>query len=92
MSAYVGTAEAATELVKRETRGEKNDPNLPYLLGEMEAQLVTAQLALKDMVAITNNYDFEAVIETANAVLIRKTSRSLATTTRILLIACSSLK
>lgn len=73
MSAYVGAAEAAAELVKRETRGQKNDPNLPYLLGEMEAQLVMAQLAMKDMIAIANDYDLEPVIETANAVLIRKT-------------------
>jgi hypothetical protein len=36
-----------------------DDDSLPYLLGEMEVQLVTAQLALKDMVATANNYDFE---------------------------------
>ncbi len=73
MSVYVGAAEAAAGLAKGEARRHKNDPHLPYLLGEMENQLVTAQLALKDMVATANDYDFEPTVETANRVLVRKT-------------------
>ncbi len=73
MSAYVGTAEAAAEIAKREARKRQGDPDLPYLLGEMETLLVTAQLALGDMIVTTNDYDFEPTTENASKALVRKT-------------------
>ncbi len=43
------------------------------LLGELTNLLTTAQLAVDSMVAITNDWDFEALPETANEILVRKT-------------------
>ncbi|MGH3910747.1 MAG: acyl-CoA dehydrogenase family protein [Pseudonocardiaceae bacterium] len=76
MSVYAGIAEAASDLAlgfarKKTERGL--DPNLPYLLGEMDNILVTAQLAVQGMVDLCDDYAFEPAIQTANAVLIRKT-------------------
>ena len=45
----------------------------PYLLGEMENALVTAQMAHRETIGLANNYDFAPTIEGANATLIRKT-------------------
>ena len=39
----------------------------------MTNSLVTSQMALREMVAIANNYGFEPVDATANAIFIRKT-------------------
>ena len=73
MSVYVGIAEAAAKLTQQQVQRKKHDPHLPYLLGEMENQLVTAQMALREMIEITDNYAFAAVNETASAILVRKT-------------------
>lgn len=55
-AAYLGVAEAAREAAIDMTRRKKNiatdDANLPYVLGEMENQLVTAQLAFASMVTL----------------------------------------
>lgn len=76
MSVYAGVAEAASDLAlgiarKKSERGL--DPHLPYLLGEMDNTLVTAQLAVQGMVDLCDDYAFEPTVQTANAVLIRKT-------------------
>ena len=76
MSVYAGIAEAASDLArglacKKNKRGF--DPHLPYLLGEMDNRLVTAQLAVQGMVDICDDFAFEPTVHTANAVLIRKT-------------------
>jgi alkylation response protein AidB-like acyl-CoA dehydrogenase len=76
MSVYAGIAEAASDLAlglarKKNKRGL--DPHLPYLLGEMDNTLVTAQLAVQGMVNICDDYAFEPTVHTANTVLIRKT-------------------
>jgi alkylation response protein AidB-like acyl-CoA dehydrogenase len=73
ISVYVGVAEAARGLACREALKKRHDPHVPYLVGEMENTLVTAQMALREMVAIAANYDFAPAQETANAILIRKT-------------------
>ncbi len=49
------------------------DPAAPFFLGELSNILTTAQLAADDMVRIANDYDFDPSIETANAILVRKT-------------------
>ena len=59
MSAYVGIAERAAEIALDLTRGQqKTKPHLPYLAGEMNNALVNAKVVLKDMISITNNYNF----------------------------------
>ena len=73
MSVYVGVAEAAHALALERVAQKRDDPQTPYLLGEMTNALVTAQMALEDMIAITANYDFALVDETANHIFIRKT-------------------
>src|SRR5258706_6298372 len=72
-SAYVGLAETAAALAKEGARKRPKDPHLPYLIGEMENALVTAQMALREMIAAANNYDFAPELERANGTLIRKT-------------------
>jgi alkylation response protein AidB-like acyl-CoA dehydrogenase len=76
MSVYAGLAEAASNMAlgiarKKSERGL--DPNLPYLLGEMENTLVTAQLAVQNLVDLCNDYAFEPTVATADAVMVRKT-------------------
>jgi alkylation response protein AidB-like acyl-CoA dehydrogenase len=76
LSVYVGVAEAATDLARGIARKKSRnglDPNLPYLLGEMDNALVTSQLAVQGMVDLCDDYAFEPTVQTANAVLIRKT-------------------
>ena len=76
LSVYVGVAEAAATLaqgIARKKSRDRLDPNLPYLLGELDNALVTAQLAVQGMVEVCDDYAFEPTVQTANAVLIRKT-------------------
>lgn len=74
MSVYVGIAEAAATLATGiASKKSQLDPNLPYLLGEMNTMLVTAQLAVQNMVDLCDDYGFEPTVHTANAVLTRKT-------------------
>jgi alkylation response protein AidB-like acyl-CoA dehydrogenase len=73
MAVYVGVAEAAYALALERVAQKRDDPQTPYLIGEMTNALVTAQMALEGMIAIAANYDFELVDETANGIFIRKT-------------------
>ncbi len=76
LSVYVGVAEAASDLARDIARKKSQgrlDPNLPYLLGEMTNALVTAQVAIQDMVDLCDDYTFEPTVQVANAVLVRKT-------------------
>jgi alkylation response protein AidB-like acyl-CoA dehydrogenase len=49
-AAYLGTAEAARDLALKLAQRKKSDGLLPVLVGEMENQLVTAQLAHASLV------------------------------------------
>ena len=73
MAVYVGIAEAAYDLALEQVAQKRDDPQTPYLIGEMTNALVTSQMALEGMFAIAANYDFALVDETANAIFIRKT-------------------
>ncbi|MGH2351674.1 MAG: acyl-CoA dehydrogenase family protein [Chloroflexota bacterium] len=73
MSVYLGVAEAATDLALEAARKKPGDPNVPYLLGELDNTLVTAQMAVQGMIDICADYTFAPANETANAMLIRKT-------------------
>lgn len=72
-SAYVGIAEKAAEMTIEHGKKRTGDPVLPYLIGEMKNQLTIATLALNDMVATCNDWDFEPSTETGDAILTRKT-------------------
>jgi acyl-CoA dehydrogenase len=51
-AAYLGAAEAARDLALKLVEKKKGDPSLPFIVGEMENQLVTAQLAHASMIDI----------------------------------------
>lgn len=76
VSAYLGVAEGAVEIARRQAAKRTYDPATPYLIGELTNNLTTAQLAVDSMVAITNDWDFAPVPETADAILQRKTIAS----------------
>jgi alkylation response protein AidB-like acyl-CoA dehydrogenase len=73
MAVYVGVAEAAYDLARTQAMHKLQDPHVPYVLGEMENALVTAQMALQGMIDTAASYRFEPVNQTANAILVRKT-------------------
>ncbi len=73
MSVYLGVAEAAAELARGIATKKREDRTVPYLVGELENALVTAQMAVRGMVEIANNYQFEVTDRTASAIFVRKT-------------------
>ena len=75
MSVYVGIAQKAAELSIGHVRRKKTaKPHAPYLIGEMNNDLVAAEIQLDDMLRIANNYDFEAIDQNGHDILTRKTN------------------
>jgi alkylation response protein AidB-like acyl-CoA dehydrogenase len=54
-SAYLGVTEAARDLALGMARKKKGDPNVAYLVGEMENQLITAQIGHASMVELATS-------------------------------------
>jgi alkylation response protein AidB-like acyl-CoA dehydrogenase len=52
---------------------KREDAEACYIVGEMENSLVTAQMAVDGMIDECADYSFTPDVQTANAVLIRKT-------------------
>jgi alkylation response protein AidB-like acyl-CoA dehydrogenase len=75
-SVYVGVAESAATLTRGKVQFKKHDPHLPYQLGEMENALTTAQMALREMVALVDEYKFSPTNESASKMLQCKTIAS----------------
>jgi len=73
MSAYLGVAEAAHDLALQHLQHRRDDPEVWYLVGELENALATAELAVQGMVELCADYAFTPDVATVNAVLIRKT-------------------
>jgi alkylation response protein AidB-like acyl-CoA dehydrogenase len=73
MSVYLGVAEAARDLAILQLQRKREDPDVWYLVGEMENALVTAQMAVAEMIALCAEYQFASDVVTANAMLVRKT-------------------
>lgn len=67
---YVGLAEAAAEQALHSARGRGEA--LAPMVGEMLNELTAARVLLDDMVGITDNYRFTPAVETADAILVRK--------------------
>jgi acyl-CoA dehydrogenase len=65
---YLGIAEAARELAVARARRKSADPDLCYLVGEMEDALATARLAHADMVAVATALD--PGVEASNRMMI----------------------
>ncbi len=72
-SAYLGTAEAAAAIARERAKGRGDDPVTPFLVGEMENLLTTAELAVDDMIRLAEGFDFAPTAELASRVLTRKT-------------------
>jgi alkylation response protein AidB-like acyl-CoA dehydrogenase len=71
-SAYVGIAQAAEQIACRNA-AQRDDGLTSLLIGEMENELATAEIALDSMRAIAADLNFEAKVENTNRMLIRKT-------------------
>jgi hypothetical protein len=70
MSVYVGIAEKAAALSIGHIRRKKTTkPHVPALIGEMNNDLVAAEIQLNDMLRIANNYDFEAIDQNGHDIL-----------------------
>lgn len=76
MSAYVGVAEraAATALPYGERRA--HSAATQWAAGEMQSNLFLAQACLDQMIALTNDFDFEPSVELSNRMLALKTHTS----------------
>jgi alkylation response protein AidB-like acyl-CoA dehydrogenase len=75
MSVYVGIADKAAELSIGHIRRKKTaKPHLTSLIGEMNNDLVAAEIQLNDMLRIANNLDFEAIDQNGHDILTRKTN------------------
>jgi alkylation response protein AidB-like acyl-CoA dehydrogenase len=75
MSVYVGIAQKAATLAVEVARGKNQDrPYIPYLVGEMNNELTSAELHLKDMIRIANNLDFKPIDQNGQDILTRKTN------------------
>ena len=72
-SAYVGVAEAAAEKALASAKRKGNDGANVLVIGEMQTELTTAQIALDSMIANVEELNVEPGIEHANRSLIRKT-------------------
>jgi alkylation response protein AidB-like acyl-CoA dehydrogenase len=73
MSVYLGVAEAARDLALAQVARKRDDPDVWYLVGEMENALVTGRMAVQGMVDLCADYAFTPDVATADAILIRKT-------------------
>lgn len=73
MSVYVGVAEAARALALGQAAKRRDDPIVQGLVGEMDTNLSSAQLSLREMVALCNDYDYAPGVERSNKVYLYKT-------------------
>ena len=75
MSVYLGIAQKAAELSIGHIRRQKPaKPHVLSLTGEMNNDLVAAEIQLNDMLRIANNYDFEPIDQNGQDILTRKTN------------------
>jgi alkylation response protein AidB-like acyl-CoA dehydrogenase len=75
-SVYLGVAEAAAGIARERARSRPDDPAMPFLLGELENLLTSAEIAVDDMIRLANGFDFTPTAELASKILVRKTLAS----------------
>lgn len=71
-SAYVGVAETAREIAVAQAAKRRDDPTVQSLIGEMDTELLVAQAALADMVALAST-DYTPDLANADLTFKRKT-------------------
>lgn len=75
ISVYVGLAQKAAKIAINSVNNQmKHKSYIPALVGAMHNELTNAELNLKDMIRITNDYDFKAVDQNGQDILVRKTN------------------
>lgn len=75
MSVYVGIAQkAAATATDAVRRAKTRKPHAAPLVGAMHNELVTAELNLRDMVRIANDFDFRPEDRNGQDILVRKTN------------------
>jgi alkylation response protein AidB-like acyl-CoA dehydrogenase len=75
MSVYVGIAQKAAAMAIGHVRRKKAATAMAsFVIGEMNNDLVAAEVQLDDMLRIANNYDFEPIDQNGHAILTRKTN------------------
>jgi acyl-CoA dehydrogenase len=73
LAPYVGTAERAAAIAKEHAKKKAPDAIGLLALGELENALTLTQMAFREMVELTRNYDFTPNVERASQMLARKT-------------------
>ncbi len=73
IAAYVGVAEAAAERSLELAQKRAADQDVQMSVGEMINELRTAQLALRDMIALCNDFETNTTTEITAEILARKT-------------------
>jgi alkylation response protein AidB-like acyl-CoA dehydrogenase len=73
MSVYAGVAEAARDLALQRAAKKREDPNVWYLVGEMENALTAGQMAVQTTIDLNAEYTFVPGTPTTNAMVMRKT-------------------
>lgn len=75
MSVYLGIAQKAERFAITHISNQKtHKPYVPDMIGDMRNELTTAELNVKDMIRIANNFDFKPLDKNGNDILIRKTN------------------
>jgi alkylation response protein AidB-like acyl-CoA dehydrogenase len=72
MSAYVGVVEAARELAVAQARKKREEAVVQLMVGELETLVAGAQMALRTMVQLGANSDFEPTLERSNQIYLAK--------------------
>lgn len=73
MAPYVGTAERAAAIAKEQAKKRTPDAIGLQTLGELENALALTQMAFREMVELTREYDFAPNEQRASQMLVRKT-------------------
>ena len=71
-SAYVGVAESARDIAVAQVAKRRDDPVVQSLIGEMDTELLVAQAALDDMIALAST-DYTPDVANADLTFKRKT-------------------
>jgi alkylation response protein AidB-like acyl-CoA dehydrogenase len=75
MSVYLGIAQKACRIaVEHSKKQKKLKSYIPELIGAMHNELTTAELNVKDMIRIANDFDFKAIDQNGQDILTRKTN------------------
>jgi alkylation response protein AidB-like acyl-CoA dehydrogenase len=75
MSVYLGIAQKSARIaINHAANQKKNRAYLPELIGEMHNLLTTAELNVKDMIRIANDFNFKPIDQNGQDILTRKTN------------------